>query len=119
MQQWLETPTWSDSRRFLQDHSELASEPRTVAALEAGAEDDPGIAQHLDIARLATRKPIGEVFDAVTDLSMAVEAAMSVVEQGDGPAPHGYAVSPAANHIMLKLCKAWLTSSSHRPPTQP
>ncbi|MDQ3151888.1 MAG: hypothetical protein M3R63_09260 [Actinomycetota bacterium] len=41
------------------------------------------IAQHLGITHLASRMPLGEVYDAVTDLEMAVDTAMGCVERGD------------------------------------
>jgi len=82
VRRWLATPTWSDSRDLLQHHPELTSDPRTLAALQAGA-DDPMVAQHLGIARLTTRMPVAEVYDAVTDLAIAVDTAMDCVERGD------------------------------------
>jgi hypothetical protein len=40
---------------------------------------DPVIAQHLAIIRLCRRTPPGEVYDLVTDVSMAVDVAMAAV----------------------------------------
>ncbi len=82
LQRWLQTPTWSDSRRFLQQYPELISEPRTLDLLEAGS-DDPMMAQHLGIALLTARMPLAEVYDTVTDLDMAVDTARNAVEKGD------------------------------------
>jgi len=82
VQRWLATETWSESRALLQRHPQLASDPRTLAALEAGA-SDAVMAQHLGIARLAARMPVAEVYDAVLDLDIAVDTAMGCVEQGD------------------------------------
>ena len=82
LQRWLTTTTWSQSRDFLQAHPGLASDPHTLAMLQAGIED-PLLAQHLGITRLAIRMPIAEVYDAVTDREMAVDTAMGCVERGD------------------------------------
>ncbi|MGQ0777760.1 MAG: hypothetical protein ACT4NY_25690 [Pseudonocardiales bacterium] len=82
LRRWLATATWSESRDIVQAHPGLISDPRTVTALQAGAEDLM-LAQHLGIVGLATRMPIAEVYDAVTDLEMAVDTAMSCVERGD------------------------------------
>jgi hypothetical protein len=82
LQRWLDTQTWPESRDFLQAHPGLVSDPRTLAALQTGI-NDPMLAQHLGIALLAARMPIAEVYDAVTDLEMAVDTAMGCVEQGD------------------------------------
>lgn len=82
LRQWLDTPTWTASRAFLRQEPGLLNDPRTLTALKNAA-DDPVIAQHLGIARLATRMPIAEVYDLVMDVSMAVDTAMAYVENGD------------------------------------
>jgi hypothetical protein len=82
LQRWLATTTWGQSREFLQSNPELAYDPRTLATLQAGIED-PLLAQHLGITRLATQMPIAEVYDAVTDREMAVDTAMGCVERGE------------------------------------
>ena len=96
LRQWLTTETWSASREFLQAHPGLLSDPRTLAALQAGA-DDPVFAQYLGVARLANRMPIPEVYDAITDRDMAVDAAMGCIEHGDAAKLH--ALFLAAPHL--------------------
>lgn len=76
LQRWLQTSTWIDSRRFLQQHRELASEPRTQVLLEAAA-TDPMMGQHPGIVRLVAQMDIAGVYDNVTNLNMAVDTAMS------------------------------------------
>ncbi|HEU0088346.1 MAG TPA: hypothetical protein VFQ77_11965 [Pseudonocardiaceae bacterium] len=82
LEEWLATETWSQSRDFLHAHPELATDPRTIGALEAGAED-PVMAQHLGIARLTTHLPLADVYDTVTDHDIAVDTAMGFVENGE------------------------------------
>ena len=50
--------------------------------LDSGS-DDPLIAQHLGIARLATRLPLAEIYDLITDPADATDTALDAVEQGD------------------------------------
>ena len=82
LHEWLATPTWTDSRNLLRRHPDLASDPRTAAVLEQATED-PMLAQHLGIVGLVARMPVNEVYDMVMDVGMAVDAAMTCVENGD------------------------------------
>ena len=79
---WLETPTWTDSRAFLDTHPGFLTDPLVEAMLDSGS-DDPLIAQHLGIARLATRLPLAEIYDLITDPADATDTALDAVEQGD------------------------------------
>ena len=44
-------------------------------------QDDPLIAQHLAILRLATRLPVADVYDCVTNVDIAVDTAMTCIDQ--------------------------------------
>lgn len=124
LRRWLDTPTWTASRALLRQEPGLLSDPRTLTALENAA-DDPVIAQHLGIARLATRMPIDEVYDLVIDVSMAVDAAMAYVENGDRAAigdvllttPH-LAQLPFVAPFLLAVHAALTDSALAPPPDQ-
>ncbi|MFC4063396.1 tetratricopeptide repeat protein, partial [Actinoplanes subglobosus] len=79
---WLETPTWTASRRYLRSHPGLLTDPRTVEILAAIAAD-PVVQQHLAIARLSASMPIDTVYDIVLDAPDAVEAALAAIERAD------------------------------------
>ncbi|HET8661875.1 MAG TPA: hypothetical protein VFM55_23125, partial [Micromonosporaceae bacterium] len=85
LRQWLATDTWADSHDFARRHPQLLTDPRTAATLET-YRDDPMLARHLGIVRLATRRPLDDVYDLVIDPTMAVDAAMGAVEDGDAAA---------------------------------
>ena len=82
VQNWIATPTWTESQDFLAAHPELITDSRTVDVMRAGT-GDRVIAQHIAIIRLCQRMPIAEVYDLVTDVSMAADAAMTAAEAGD------------------------------------
>ena len=82
VQNWLATATWTESQDFLAAHPELITDSRTVGVLIARS-GDPVIAQHAAIIRLCQRMSIAEVYDLVTDVSMAVDAAIAAAEAGD------------------------------------
>jgi len=82
LDQWLAAATWADSHEFARRHPQLLADPRTAATLEAHP-DDPMLVQHLGIVRLAARLPLDDVYDLVIDPTMAVDAAMGAVEEGD------------------------------------
>ena len=99
VRQWLATPTWSASQEFLTTHPQLLSDPHVLDLLQANL-DEPVIQQHVGILQLATRKGLAEVYDLVTDLSMAVDSAMEAVESGDLATLTDLAmVSPGLNRI--------------------
>jgi hypothetical protein len=79
---WLDTPTWTVSRRYLRDHPDLLADTRTEATLAAGAGDDV-IRQHLAIVRLATTMSLDEVYDAVLDTTDATDTALAALDAGD------------------------------------
>jgi hypothetical protein len=81
---WLNTPTWTASRDYLREHPTLATDPGTAAFLQE-LPDDPVIDQHLAILHLAQAMPLDDVYDAVTDPTMGIDAAMAAVETGDAP----------------------------------
>ena len=47
------------------------------------ARSDPLVARHLGIVRLATRRPLAEIYDLLTDPADATDAALDAVEHGD------------------------------------
>jgi hypothetical protein len=79
---WLEAPTWAASKTFLDSHPGFLSDPLVVAMLDS-ARADPLLAQHLGIARLATRIPLAEIYDLITDPADATDTALDAVERGD------------------------------------
>jgi tetratricopeptide (TPR) repeat protein len=82
---WLATPTWEQSRTFLREHPDLVSDPRTLAVLES-AEKDPMASQHLAILRLIqsdTAGSLDDVYDAITDPTVAADLAMTCLEHLD------------------------------------
>jgi hypothetical protein len=79
---WLGTSTWAASRAFLDDHPDFLGDPLVHSLLDQ-ARADPLVAIHLGIARLATRLPLAEIYDLVTDPADATDAALEAVEQGD------------------------------------
>ncbi len=81
VQEWLATKNWTESQDFLTANPGLISDPRTTEVLWAGS--DPAIVQHIAIVRLCQRMHIDEAYDLVTDVTMAVDAAMTAVESGD------------------------------------
>jgi len=79
--QWLATPTWPESLGFLVGHPQLTQDPRIRELLAAGP-DDLRAQQHLAILELTDDFPAPDVYDAVTDLDTAVDAAMRCLDQG-------------------------------------
>ena len=79
---WLDTPTWTESRRYLRQHPGLLDDPRTAAVLETGS-GDPVLRQHLAIARLAASMPLDEVYDIVLDTTDAQDAALAALDADD------------------------------------
>jgi tetratricopeptide (TPR) repeat protein len=83
LQEWLATPTWATSRRYLQERPQLLTDPVTLAALEAN-QHDPVMSRHLGIVRLAAGgMPLSDVYDLLTDPADAVDAAMALAERGE------------------------------------
>jgi hypothetical protein len=79
---WLETPTWTASRRYLRRHPGLLTNSRTIEILAADA-GNPTARQHLAIARLATTMPIDAVYDVVLDMPDAIDAALDAIDRAD------------------------------------
>jgi tetratricopeptide (TPR) repeat protein len=80
---WINTPSWAESLRYAVDRPELLADPRTEQGLEIAA-DNPVARQHLAIVRLARTMALEAVYDAVTDLDDAAEAALAAFDTGDG-----------------------------------
>jgi len=80
---WINTPTWAESRKFLQEHHAELTEDESIRIL-AGSDDDTA-RQHLAILDLTTVLPGEHVYRLVTDPSAAEEAALDAVEAGNLP----------------------------------
>jgi hypothetical protein len=80
---WIDTPTWAESREFLQEHHGELTEDESIEIL-AGSDDDT-TRQHLAILNLTAVLPGEHVYRLVTDPSAAEEAALDAVQAGDLP----------------------------------
>jgi hypothetical protein len=80
---WVDTPTWTASRRYLAEHPGLLTDPRTPAVLvQAGG--DHVARQHLAIVRLhGAGMGTDEVYDTIVDASDATDAALAALDSGD------------------------------------
>ncbi|MFD1541522.1 tetratricopeptide repeat protein [Nonomuraea guangzhouensis] len=76
---WLATATWTESFDHLRAHPGLLGDPRTIAVLQVRSAD-PAIAQHLAIVRLCARYKHAEVYDIVTDPTIATHRALQAAE---------------------------------------
>ncbi len=81
---WIDTPTWTESHRYLAEHPELLADPRTRTVL-AGDAEDPTSAQHLAILDLAGIRSIDDVYDLILDPAVAQDEAMTAASAGDAP----------------------------------
>ncbi|MEV7444242.1 tetratricopeptide repeat protein, partial [Streptomyces sp. NPDC091204] len=54
---WMNSPTWADSRTFWDEHADVLASAETAAALEELALAFPGAEEHLKIAREAAASP--------------------------------------------------------------
>ncbi|MFE9603578.1 hypothetical protein, partial [Streptomyces hokutonensis] len=81
VRQWLATPTWPEDLDFLGEHPALTNGP-LVRELLGSLSDDPASRQHLGILGLTEHMAVPDIYDAVTDLSTAVDTAMDFIEQG-------------------------------------
>ncbi|MBE4759381.1 ATP-binding protein [Streptomyces caniscabiei] len=80
---WIATPTWAESKDFLDGHDSILRTPE-VQALLAGA-DAPEARQHLAILQLTEGLSSDQVYDIVTDPDVATEHAFAAVDQADVP----------------------------------
>jgi tetratricopeptide (TPR) repeat protein len=80
---WIDTPTWPASRRHLRDHPDLLTDPRTIAMLEGGANDQT-YRQHLAIVRLHDAgMDLDDIYDVIADASDAADAALAALDRAD------------------------------------
>ncbi|MDX3732857.1 hypothetical protein [Streptomyces caniscabiei] len=78
---WIATPTWAESKDFLDGHDSILRTPE-VQALLAGA-DAPEAHQHLAILQLTEGLSADQVYEIVTDPDVATEASFAAVDQAD------------------------------------
>ncbi len=81
---WLSTRTWTQSRDYLTAHPDVATDPRTRAALEANAAQNPTAARYLAILNLLANRPAADVYDVLLDPAVALDEALDAVTAGDG-----------------------------------
>ena len=81
LRDWIDTPTWTESQRFLETHPELIDDGRHAAILNRG--NDSTLRQHLGILLLARHHPLGEIFDAVLDRNDAHVLLFKVISHGN------------------------------------
>ena len=82
LQAWITTPTWDQSASFLEEHkAELINiQARDLLASNG---DDAACRQHLAILYLADNMPVDEVYQIVTDTTVATEHALDLIETAD------------------------------------
>ncbi|MEE1766673.1 tetratricopeptide repeat protein, partial [Streptomyces sp. SP18BB07] len=78
---WIATPTWAESKDFLDGHDSILRAPEAQALL-AGA-DAPEARQHLAILQLTGGLSSDQVYEIVTDPDVATEHAFAAVDQAD------------------------------------
>ncbi|MEU0966497.1 tetratricopeptide repeat protein [Streptomyces sp. NPDC005917] len=83
LEKWVNTPTWTDSKKFIDQH-ECALRTPEIQALLVGS-DAPEARRHLAILQLAEQVPLDEVYEIVTDKESSTEQAFHAMDQGDIP----------------------------------
>ncbi|MFE6825674.1 hypothetical protein [Streptomyces sp. NPDC057690] len=83
LQAWVETPTWTDSENFLNEHDSDLRTPE-IQALFADA-DGPIARQHSAILGLTAELPHDQVYEIVTTVDTAAEHAFTAIDQADIP----------------------------------
>ncbi|WP_395570625.1 hypothetical protein [Streptomyces sp. BK79] len=84
LEDWVATPTWTESKTFLDEHDSTLRTPE-VQALLAGV-DAPEARRHLAILQLAEDGiPHDQVYEIVTDVDIAAEHAFAAVDNADVP----------------------------------
>ncbi|MGH2733920.1 MAG: hypothetical protein ACRDJG_13470, partial [Actinomycetota bacterium] len=81
---WIATPTWAHSRNYLEGHIDILKSSQVVTMLAEQASSSPAAAQHLGILLLLEHMPMEEVYDVVTDETVAVDEAAAALEAGRG-----------------------------------
>ena len=82
IQAWIATPTWDQSASFLREHNTELTNTQTRDLL-ASYSDDDACRQHLAILYLADTMPLQEVYQMVTDTTVATEHALDLIESAD------------------------------------
>ncbi|MFB9469766.1 tetratricopeptide repeat protein [Nonomuraea salmonea] len=77
---WLNSPDWDQSRAFLRENIEELAHPETVALLKST--EDEIAHQHAAILELLESLELDEVFDAVTDVTVAADHGYRFLEAG-------------------------------------
>ncbi|MFJ5899798.1 tetratricopeptide repeat protein, partial [Streptomyces sp. NPDC093064] len=83
LQEWIATPTWADSKSFLDEHSSKLRTPEVWALL--AATDAPLARLHLAILQLTDDLPHNQVYEIVTDRNVATEQAFTAIDQAAVP----------------------------------
>ncbi|MEU4510926.1 hypothetical protein AB0G05_15660, partial [Nonomuraea wenchangensis] len=77
---WLNAPDWAQSRAVLRTYRKELARPETVALLEGSG--DEIAEQHAAIIELLESLDLDEIFDAVTDVTVAADHGYRFVEAG-------------------------------------
>ncbi|MFJ8711745.1 hypothetical protein ACIRD9_00795 [Streptomyces violaceus] len=96
LSEWIATPTWTESKDFLDEHRSTLNTPE-VQELLAGT-DAFEASQHLAILQLTESLSLDQIYEIVTDLDVATEHAFTAVDQADVPLLHRVL---AARHDLL------------------
>ncbi|MGA5897916.1 hypothetical protein [Streptomyces venetus] len=84
--EWIATPSWRESKDFLDKHRSTLITPEAQALL-AGT-DEPEVRWHLAILQLAATLSPDQAYEIVTDPDVATEHAFTAVDQADIPLLH-------------------------------
>ena len=82
LQAWIATPAWDQSASFLQEHNAELTTPQ-IRALLAENSENAACRQHLAILALADDMPLDEVYQIITDTTVATEHALDLIESAD------------------------------------
>jgi hypothetical protein len=78
---WINTGTWDESRRFLNEH--LHSLQTDEVAILLAASDHPLARQHLAILNLSATHPTDDLYEIITSESATEDAALQAIETGN------------------------------------
>ncbi|WP_460369268.1 hypothetical protein, partial [Actinocorallia lasiicapitis] len=81
VQRWITAKNWTESRAYLRAHRDALRQPEVAEYL--GRLDSPAAAQHRAILSLLAKLDLDEIFDAITDLTVAADHAHQFLEKGN------------------------------------